>query len=191
MVDLREIAGCERAERQVEKLRADPVDRLGYVPSTLQPDDRVQRGLVKLLLETRLDVSADRMVNTEGPLVNFPTVFRIRGTGDTGMALEIVEMLSKLVSAQSEQKYAEKLVDGNRMKVRKALEKMISRCQKILDAGDVYPEHGYEVAFLDDALADINEADRRYEVDYSRRTHARNQVDLINGIVEGLKENVA
>lgn len=99
----------------------------------------------------------------------------------------LVEMVVKLVSAKQETEATEQQVTKGREAVRRALEVLEARIRRIVDEGDAQPEIGYQIAFLDDGLRDIEEADRRYGVDFVQRTGARRREDLLDEVVTALK----
>jgi hypothetical protein len=97
----------------------------------------------------------------------------------------LVEMVVKLASAKIQTTGAEQNTSASRETVRKALETMVSRCQRILEQGENDPF--YEIAFLDAALHEINEADRRHERDDSQRVAAQRHEGLLETVVKALK----
>lgn len=100
---------------------------------------------------------------------------------------EYVSLVVKLADAEQELVEAESAVGESQDRVRRALETMESRVRRILEQGLTNPERGYEITFLDEALREIDEADRRYEVDFASRTAARRRHDLIKGLIDLLK----
>jgi hypothetical protein len=95
-------------------------------------------------------------------------------------------MVVKLAEAKVETERAEQRVTKDLGTVRAALVTMESRVQRILEEGDESSE-GYEIAFLDDALAKINEAELRYGESFIQRTAARRREELLEGVVKTLK----
>lgn len=100
---------------------------------------------------------------------------------------EYVSLVVKLADAERELVEAETSVGASQDAVRRALETMESRVRRILEQGQTNPEQGYEIAFLDEALREIDEADRRYEVDFAARTAARRRHDLLKDLIDTLK----
>ena len=99
----------------------------------------------------------------------------------------LVDLVINLAKAKVETEAAEQQVTRGREEVRRTLEVLEARIRKIIDEGDAAPDRGYEIAFLDDGLRDVNEADRRYEVDFSQRTAAHRREVLLEEVVEALK----
>lgn len=104
------------------------------------------------------------------------------------MALDLVDVAMRLVEAKSETERAEQEKTKSQEALRAALATMESRVRRILKDGDENPQRGYEVAFLDEALRDIHEADRRHEVDCTACAAAQRREDLLQGFVDALKE---
>jgi hypothetical protein len=97
----------------------------------------------------------------------------------------LVDMVIKLASAKNQTTEAEQAVAESREAARKALETMVQRCQRILEQGE--NDTFYEIAFLDEALHDINEADRRHGSDCSQKVAAQRHEGLLETVVQALK----
>jgi hypothetical protein len=98
----------------------------------------------------------------------------------------LVDMVIKLASAKVEVDAAEQRVTRDRGTVRAALVTMESRVRRIIEGGEDNSQ-GYEIAFLDDALAKINEADLRFSESFLQRTAARRREELLEDVVKTLK----
>lgn len=101
------------------------------------------------------------------------------------MALDLADMVMKMARAKQDATNAEADVKARNDELRKALETLRTRVTNILE--NPLEDGSFEVAFLDDALAKVNDADRRYEVEHTSMVAARRQAALLEGIVEGLK----
>lgn len=99
-----------------------------------------------------------------------------------------VEMVRRMVSATRATEEAEKAVDKTNADLRSALETLESRTRRIIAAGEEDPSVGYEVAFLAEALRDVEEADRRHEVAHDHMVAARKLSSLYEEVVEHLKK---
>lgn len=104
------------------------------------------------------------------------------------MALDITDYVVKLVEAKIETERAEQRVAQDLGHVQGALKTLVSRATAILERGDENPEQGYEIAFLDSALANVDKADRDHEVSHGSMRAAQEREALLQEIVDGLKE---
>ena len=94
----------------------------------------------------------------------------------------LVDMVIKLAAAKNQTTEAEQAVAESREAARKALETMVERCQRILEQGE--NDTFYEIAFLDEALHEINEADRRHGSDCSQKVAAQRHEGLLETVVQ-------
>lgn len=95
----------------------------------------------------------------------------------------LVEYVVKLAKAKTATTDAEQ--DLAAARVQKGLEILIQRAQKVLD--NPLDDGGYEIVFLEEALQEINEADRRYEVAHFAKVTAQRTEGLLETLVEQLK----
>jgi len=103
------------------------------------------------------------------------------------MALDFTEMVVKMAKAARESERADERAKSSNDALRRALETLESRTRSIIARRDDDPENVYEVAFLEEALAEVREADRRVEVEHAQAVAARRHHHLLVEIVEGLK----
>jgi len=104
------------------------------------------------------------------------------------MALDVVDYVVKLVEAKTETEKAEQRAAQDLGHVQGALQTLVSRATSILERGDENPEQGYEIAFLDSALANVDKADREHEVSHAQMRAAQERETLLQEIVDGLKD---
>lgn len=97
----------------------------------------------------------------------------------------LVEYVVKLAKAKTATTDAEQDTEIARARVQKALETLVERAQNILD--HPLEDGSYEIAFLDEALRDVNEAERRHEEAHSTKIHAQRMEGLLETLVEQLK----
>lgn len=97
----------------------------------------------------------------------------------------LVEYVVKLAKAKTATTDAEQDLAAAHARVQKGLEILIQRAQKVLD--NPLDDGGYEIVFLEEALQEINEADRRYEVAHFAKVTAQRTEGLLETLVEQLK----
>lgn len=101
------------------------------------------------------------------------------------MAIELTDLVMKMAQSQVETERNAKLAVEGASEVRKALTKLVSQVQSILDEGS--DEGGYEVAFVVDLALKAEEADRRYESLANTAAGSQNQLTLLKELVEQAK----
>lgn len=97
-----------------------------------------------------------------------------------------ISMVEKLVAAKRGTEEAEKEAREAEDRLRRALETLETRTRRIIADADETGD-GYQVAFLDEALRDVHEADRRHEVAHGQMVAARRHEALCQTVVDGLK----
>jgi len=107
------------------------------------------------------------------------------------MALDFIHYVSLLAKAKVQTEQAEQRAAQDRVHVQEALKTLASRATSILERGDANLAHGYEIAFLDSALANVDKADREHEVSCAQMRAAQERETLLEGIVAGLKDEQA
>lgn len=101
------------------------------------------------------------------------------------MAIELTDLVMKMAEASVETEgKAKKAIEGA-AEVRKALTKLVSQAQTILDEGS--DEGGYEVAFIVDLALKVEEADRRYESLANTAAGSQNRLTLLKELVNQAK----
>lgn len=104
------------------------------------------------------------------------------------MALDFIHYVSLLVEAKGETERAEQRTAQDLGHVQGALKTLVSRATSILEQGDANPEHGYQIAFLDSALANVDKADREHEVSHTAMLAAQRREELLQEVVDDLKK---
>ncbi len=102
------------------------------------------------------------------------------------MALDLTDMVVKMVFAKQTEETAEKALKQRLEEVRATLVTLRDAVSKIID--NPLDDGSFEICHLDHALAKVNDADRRYEVDHTSMVGAKRQTDLLTEVVEGLKD---
>jgi len=100
--------------------------------------------------------------------------------------MDFADWVVKLARAKQLTEQAEQLAKTSKTELREALETLRKRTQRIIEEGDA-AEHGYEVAFLDEALRDVHEADRRHELHHVTMTSCQRHEDTVQSVVDELK----